>query len=268
VGRATAYAYDAPIAATMPVYACSFSVAFRNGYKFTGKERDTESGLDYFGARHYSSAMGRFMVPDWAAKPTSVPYANFGDPQSLNLYSYVRNHPISQTDPDGHTCADPITCGAEAGAGIGTLVEPGGGTVVGAIIGGIAGAVIGIYVGDAIVNHMHHSDNANKNAPPPPASSQSKSKAAQSTPADPNQGKSDKEGAQDKKLTKSEVKALEKNTGETAEEIKSGTMQSEKAGQFDLYKNSDGDIVAKPKGSSGAGEQTGYTIKDLKTKPD
>jgi len=31
---------------------------------FTGKERDSESGNDYFGARYYSSAMGRFMSPD------------------------------------------------------------------------------------------------------------------------------------------------------------------------------------------------------------
>ena len=54
---------------------------------FTGKERDTESGLDNFGARYYGSSLGRFMVPDWASKPTGVPYANFGNPQSLNLYS-------------------------------------------------------------------------------------------------------------------------------------------------------------------------------------
>ena len=46
------------------------------GRKFTGKERDTESNLDEFGARYYASTMGRFMTPDWAAKPISVPYAN------------------------------------------------------------------------------------------------------------------------------------------------------------------------------------------------
>jgi RHS repeat-associated protein len=56
-------------------------------YKFTGKERDTESGLDYFGARYNASRTGRFMTPDWAAKATAVPYAVFGDPQTLNLYS-------------------------------------------------------------------------------------------------------------------------------------------------------------------------------------
>ena len=42
------------------------------------------------------------MTPDWAARPTTVPYAVFGDPQSLNLYNYVRNDPISRVDPDGH----------------------------------------------------------------------------------------------------------------------------------------------------------------------
>jgi RHS repeat-associated protein len=71
-------------------------------HKFTGKERDSESGNDYFGARYYGSSLGRFMTPDWAAKPISVPYANFGNPQSLNLYSYVQNNPTTLGDPDGH----------------------------------------------------------------------------------------------------------------------------------------------------------------------
>jgi RHS repeat-associated protein len=73
-------------------------------YKFTGKERDLESGLDNFGARFDSSQMGRFMTPDWSEKPMGVPYAVLDDPQSLNLYSYVRNNPLAKADPDGH-CA-------------------------------------------------------------------------------------------------------------------------------------------------------------------
>ena len=68
-------------------------------HKFTGKERDTESNLDNFGARYYGSSLGRFMTPDWAAKATAVPYASFGNPQSLNLYSYVWNNPLSRNDP-------------------------------------------------------------------------------------------------------------------------------------------------------------------------
>jgi RHS repeat-associated protein len=76
-----------------------------NHYKFTGKERDSETQLDYFGARHYSNGLGRFVTPDWAAKATAVPYAEFADPQSLNLYTYVRNIPTTRYDPDGH---DPL----------------------------------------------------------------------------------------------------------------------------------------------------------------
>jgi RHS repeat-associated protein len=68
----------------------------------TGKERDSESGNDYFEARYYSSAMGRFLSPDWAAQEEPVPYANLDDPQSLNLYSYVENNPLDRTDPTGH----------------------------------------------------------------------------------------------------------------------------------------------------------------------
>jgi RHS repeat-associated protein len=70
--------------------------------RYTGKERDTESGVDYFGARYYASAMGRFMSPDWASKPEPVPYSSLGDPQTLNLYSYVRNNPLWKPDIDGH----------------------------------------------------------------------------------------------------------------------------------------------------------------------
>jgi RHS repeat-associated protein len=69
---------------------------------FTGKERDAESGLDYFGARYFASSMGRWMSPDWAAKAQPVPYAKLDNPQTLNLYQYMRNNPLSGADPDGH----------------------------------------------------------------------------------------------------------------------------------------------------------------------
>jgi RHS repeat-associated protein len=75
-----------------------------NELKFTGKRRDTESQLDYFGARYYSNAYGRFLTPDWAAHAVAVPYANFSNPQSLNLYSYTKNNPTTFGDPDGHCC--------------------------------------------------------------------------------------------------------------------------------------------------------------------
>lgn len=64
---------------------------------FTGKERDQESGLDYFGARYYGSSTGRFTSPDDGSDQNPF------NPQSWNLYSYGRNNPLIGTDDDGHT---------------------------------------------------------------------------------------------------------------------------------------------------------------------
>ena len=76
-----------------------------NDYKFTGKKRDSETGLDYFGARYYSNGLGRWISADWSATPVPVPYADFADPQTLNLYQFVGGNPASKADPDGH---DPL----------------------------------------------------------------------------------------------------------------------------------------------------------------
>lgn len=84
-------------------------------YKFTGKERDSESNLDFFIARYYSSNFGRFLSPDeFTGGPvdafsssdplptSSLPYALITNPQSLNKYTYTWNNPLRYTDPDGH----------------------------------------------------------------------------------------------------------------------------------------------------------------------
>jgi RHS repeat-associated protein len=63
---------------------------------FTGKERDSESGLDNFGARYSASSLGRFMTPD----PGSF-LNHLVDPQGLNRYAYTRNNPLIYIDPDG-----------------------------------------------------------------------------------------------------------------------------------------------------------------------
>src|SRR4029077_6375509 len=64
---------------------------------FTGKERDSESGLNNFGARYDSSQYGRFMTPD------STAYSGLKNPQSWNLYAYTLNNPLRFVDPTGHT---------------------------------------------------------------------------------------------------------------------------------------------------------------------
>ena len=71
-----------------------------NELKFTGKRRDTESQLDYFGARYYAAIMGRFMTPD----PIGLAAGNLANPQSMNVYSYVLNNPMINIDPDGREC--------------------------------------------------------------------------------------------------------------------------------------------------------------------
>jgi RHS repeat-associated protein len=66
------------------------------------KERDNETGLDYFGARYYASTLGRFTSADplLASGRTSMP-------QSWNRYSYVLNNPLKLIDPTGLADDDP-----------------------------------------------------------------------------------------------------------------------------------------------------------------
>ena len=81
-----------------------FSAASDNvdNRQFTGKERDSVSGLDYFGARYNSSSLGRFMSAD----PFNVAgdFVDSQNPQHWNMYSYVLNSPLNAVDPDGLDC--------------------------------------------------------------------------------------------------------------------------------------------------------------------
>jgi RHS repeat-associated protein len=87
--------------------------------KFTSKERDTESGLDYFEARYFSSMQGRFTSPDEftsgpedvedftdIATDNSTLYADIHEPQSFNKYQYCYNNPLRHIDPNGHGPGD------------------------------------------------------------------------------------------------------------------------------------------------------------------
>jgi RHS repeat-associated protein len=65
--------------------------------RFTGKERDEENGLDYFGARYYGTGIGIFTSVD----PAMTMDANLVDPQRWNRYAYARGNPQFYVDPDG-----------------------------------------------------------------------------------------------------------------------------------------------------------------------
>jgi RHS repeat-associated protein len=65
--------------------------------RITGKERDSETGLDYFGARYFSEAQGRFSSPD----PKQFSKRTIENPQKWNKYAYVLNNPLALFGPDG-----------------------------------------------------------------------------------------------------------------------------------------------------------------------
>jgi len=103
-------------------------------FKFTGKERDSESGLDNFGARFNSSQFGRFLSPD-----PSMDSARLRNPQSWNRYAYTINNPLRYIDPDGELwvasgdsnnpyswvdeCAQNQTCYDSVGAVVGNSLR-------------------------------------------------------------------------------------------------------------------------------------------------
>ena len=106
--------------------------------KFTGKERDAESGLDYFGARYLSGGMGRFVSAD----PKMFPDAVY-DPQSWNKYGYVRNNPLRLIDPDGEDWKDVL-------AGTFNSVRTNATLGIGRTTGGNTDYRLGQKIGDGI----------------------------------------------------------------------------------------------------------------------
>jgi RHS repeat-associated protein len=133
--------------------------------KFTGKERDSESDMDYFLARYYSGPMGRFLSVDPGGAG-----ANPGLPQSWNAYAYVNNGPLTAIDPNGEEPVTAVTAGAVAthvvtgaatGFAVGATVDAGIQVVqilrgkqesfstTRAFGSGVSGAVTGAVIGPA-----------------------------------------------------------------------------------------------------------------------
>jgi len=138
--------------------------------KFTGKERDAQTGLDYFGARYYGSRFGRFTSVD----PVYNWKENLVDPQRWNRYAYARNNPLRYVDPDGKDIfdiafgtinafgsnlvlgggrAEPYNSDFQLGQSLGDVASIGAGlyeTVVGGTVGGGGGLLTASVVGSPV----------------------------------------------------------------------------------------------------------------------
>jgi RHS repeat-associated protein len=79
-------------------------------YRFAGHERDQRTGYDFMHARYYAPMAGQFFSVDPGRD------YDFSHPQSFNLYAYVRNNPITQSDPDGRKVALSNVTAEEAAA--------------------------------------------------------------------------------------------------------------------------------------------------------
>ena len=85
-----------------------FGIADGLREQFTSKERDSETGLDYFASRYFACLQGRFTSADsFVGSPMN--------PQTLNRYSYVGNNPTNFVDPTGHVRLDPPSKGDQGG---------------------------------------------------------------------------------------------------------------------------------------------------------
>ncbi len=134
-------------------------------YRYTGKEKDDETGLNYHGSRYYATWLCRWISAD----PAGLADGN-------NMYLYVNNHPTNTTDPTGMWempswrtvavvaavvvvgtivtvatagAAGPLVVGAVASIGLtGTAATVATGVVVGAVAGGVGGYA-GSFAGEA-----------------------------------------------------------------------------------------------------------------------
>ncbi len=75
-----------------------YSLAITDKYQFTEKERDSETGFDYFGARYYDSKIGRWLSVD----PLADKYPGWSP------YNYTLCNPLRFIDPDGNGVIDPF----------------------------------------------------------------------------------------------------------------------------------------------------------------
>jgi RHS repeat-associated protein len=106
-------------------------------YRYTGKERDEESGLYYHGARYFAP---------WLARWTSTDPVDLAD--GVNLFVYGRNNPLTFNDPTGKISWGTVL-GIAAAVVVGTVVTVATAGLAGPLVGAAAAGIIGGVVGGA-----------------------------------------------------------------------------------------------------------------------
>ena len=269
------------------------TVPWGSQYFYDRTAADRLVGLDYFGARYFSAAQGRFTSPD-----EPLLDQDSADPQSWNIYAYGRNNPLRFVDPTGTTtcdangnnCYDSVTVTDKA-PGLNPiqemllrslfntlttttqvaqqtqqLIQPAfdwlsrprnpwclaGAVGAGASVGGLAGlaggpgglvTVTGGFLAGGLAGGGVGLSTCMSNSGP--------SSGDRGGPG----------GAQDKKLSASEVKKLEQTTGESAHQIKTEALGTNKnIAQYDLYKDVHGNVFLKAKGGTGEAIPTGLKV--------
>ncbi|MCM2356857.1 MAG: polymorphic toxin type 33 domain-containing protein [Geobacteraceae bacterium] len=221
-----------------------------NDKRFVGKEKDTETGLSYFGARYESDKIGRFISPDPVRavdeKTSRTNEKMLLNPQRLNTYAYGLNNPYRYVDPDGR---EPLS---ELGN---------------RMVSSEAFIRFGEAIGASQLNAALTGYDFRGNEISGAGRLEQLGLALMSAPVSPGKTSANAlekmEGvalAKDmRKVTKGEIKML-KNAGEDIHAIK-GTGG---ASQYDLYKDKSGEIFQFRKGGKGGGESTGLNMKNYK----
>jgi RHS repeat-associated protein len=133
VGRHDYLPFGEEIAANTGGCNSTFGTSDFVNQKFTGQERDSETGLDFFQARYFSAALGRFNSPD----PENAGASLF-NPQSWNGYAYANNNPMVNIDPSGLSCIN----------GQGTIVQESDGAAQADNGDGKGCLTVGVKLGD------------------------------------------------------------------------------------------------------------------------
>jgi RHS repeat-associated protein len=127
------------------------SKSLKDPYQFTQKERDAETGLNYFEARYLGTAIGRFLSVDPITHIDTPPILL--EPQRLNIYGYCENRPFSNVDPSGRVSVELAKYGATSIAvgvvGIALAIPTGGASLGVASAITLSGAITGTALGSA-----------------------------------------------------------------------------------------------------------------------